>query len=408
MNEVLYSGLLKKLDKEWLYQVCDVLGIDTAGARGKKILFNKVMETLTEDPSLVIFLLNPLIFFRFISIHEKFKSRRKTQATIRKECELLQKILQEIHEEDLNLVLPDKAFDSSVALVGYLLETGLMAQVFALKKEILDETISIALQGGFVWNLICFYGTIEVNTFINIYKNLLEGNSSFDAGVLNFMLYYITLNLSDEVYLELIDGKEYLLTDFMGVDPEEIIEETGKINCDYYVPTISEVMDMFNGITSKELFILTNYLRNSFDFPEDEEFPEPLNDISYLTSLIILMKSSSGSHLNEFLIEKLMLSEKEEGLSYREFSDALFAMPRFGYKGFTAADIRLMDDVTDNTAMRDEFEYFAKWWGYDFSIFDEEDMDFMEREGEELMDDEDDEIISFFSAKRKKKNKYLN
>ncbi|MFB0918071.1 MAG: hypothetical protein QMB63_03250, partial [Clostridiaceae bacterium] len=164
------------------------------------------------------------------------------------------------------------------------------------------------------------------------------------------------------------------------------------------------------GITTNDYLILTTYLTDSFIFKNPLDKTEPFNELAFLTSLIISMKDPNGRYINDYLIEEFKLEEYEEGMSFIHFVNALFDLPRFGYKGYTRTEIEAMGvDIVDDTDMEDEIKLASRW--VDLSGIDEEDMDFLDDfyENEaDLLAEEDENVINFITAKKKKKEKFLN
>gem|GEM_PF-4371881 len=410
MNELHYSALLKQLDKEWLIRACDMLNVEYDGIRGKRNLLNKIFEVLNEDPSMAIFFMNPLMIFKFIDIYDALKGKKMTAPVIKKFIKDFKSSIDSIDMEKIQLEQPKSYFESSVALTNYLLENGHYEAVLKTETYIIDETLSLTIQSNLVWNLICYYGAIEVDTLLEIYQKVVNHNLLMEKDMLSFMLYFIALNINDEVYWEDIDGKEYLLTEAGGINPELILENIQKINVDYKVPTLDEVMSMYMGITPNDYLVLTTYLNDSFIFNKPLDKTEPFNELAFLTSLIISMKNPDGRFINDYLRDEFELEEYEDGLSYIHFINALFDIPRFGYKGYTRAEVEAMDlDVVDETDMEDEIKLASRW--VDLSGIDEEDMDLLDDYYEEEVDmlaGEDENIINFITAKKKKKDKFLN
>lgn len=346
MNEVRRKSLNRKIDKEWLLKAAELLQ-EPVGARGKEELLTKILAIGKEEPASLLLLLHPGTVGLLMQHCGEFIETKITDEEKEKLTKRLLSDLKKVTETDYVLRHPNHAFVSSAGFAELLVYENILPDLLIEWGDEVNEVISMLVIAQEFWNLINYYGVIEEEDLLRMHAASHEEADKVPEGVLGLAQAYMELNLSDEIYFEDIYGKDYFLSEYLGIDAEEILEDIKTFKGDYRVVPMHELMEMLYGIGSVEMLQLVDYITRSFDLtPEDELM---LIDVEALHAIIVNLRKRGAEKIPQQLHEELGWEWGVKDLEAREliFQELLERIPRYHLKGHSLADLNNSSDLEE-------------------------------------------------------------
>lgn len=344
MNELRIKALTRKLDLVWLNIAADLVSEeepaeDAEYIEDKELLLQRILSLRETIPGILLFLLHQSVIsllMNYCGPHLGNELEREEVDTIRKD---IIRDLKKVSDKDFVLPLPNHALESSAAFAEILVHQGILPELLLEWSEETQGYVSTVVIANELWNLVNFYGVIKPHDLLRVHAASHGEEDSLEEEVLGIIQGYIEMNLSDQFFLDEIDGEDYLLSEYMVIEPELILEDIKKFDGDYRIVDMDTLMNMIYGISPLELLTLMDYIHTSFKV--NEEMEELLTDIEFLHTILIALRGRGARYIPKYFHEELgwewAINDKES----REFifQDLLNQIPRFHLKGHSVVEL---------------------------------------------------------------------
>lgn len=359
MNEVRRKSLLRKIDDNWLAMAADLLGIEAENKK-KDVLLEEILGSRDENPATLLFLLHQGIVSLMLNLFGDSIGKDITPDEINAIRKKLFAELKTVKDEDYILEHPNHSLISSAAFAEFLADAKLIPELILEWSDDFNDVMSTVLISHELWNLIGYYGIIPPEDLLRLHAASHGEPEALPFDILGMAQGYIELNLSDEIFLEEIDGQDYFLTEYKGVDAEEILEDLKDFDEDYKVVEMDQLIEMLHGVAPQEIMLLIDYIVRVFHTTEEVE--AMMGDTDFLQSLVISLKGRSAHFVPDFLHEQMGWSWSVGDEEVREliFQELLEMMPRFHLKGHSEAELSglLDEDLEDEGEEPMEEDFF--------------------------------------------------
>lgn len=344
MNEVRRKSLIRKMDLDWLNIAASMVSEeesveDEEYVEDKELLVGEILKLREKLPGILLFLLHHGVISRLLNHCGTYLGMEVEPEEVDKIRKNIITDLKTVSDKDYLLPLPNHALETSAAFAELLVIEGILPE---LLLEWSDETqgyISTAVIATEIWNLVNYYGVITPADLLRLHSASHGEEEALDEEIMGIIQGYIEMNLSDQLFFEEINGEDYLLSEYMGIEPEAILEDIKNFDGDYYIVGMESLMDMQYGITPLELLTLMDYINTSFEV--NDEIEALLTDVEFLHTIIVTLRGRGARYMPKYFHEELgwewAINDKES----REFlfQDLLNQMPRFQLKGHSVAEL---------------------------------------------------------------------
>lgn len=344
MNEVRRKSLIRKMDLDWLNIAASMVSEeesveDEEYVEDKELLVGEILKLREKLPGILLFLLHHGVISRLLNHCGTYLGMEVEPEEVDKIRKNIITDLKTVSDKDYLLPLPNHALETSAAFAELLVNEGILPE---LLLEWSDETqgyISTAVIATEIWNLVNYYGVITPADLLRLHSASHGEEEALDEEIMGIIQGYIEMNLSDQLFFEEINGEDYLLSEYMGIEPEAILEDIKNFDGDYYIVGMESLMDMQYGITPLELLTLMDYINTSFEV--NDEIEALLTDVEFLHTIIVTLRGRGARYMPKYFHEELgwewAINDKES----REFlfQDLLNQMPRFQLKGHSVAEL---------------------------------------------------------------------
>ena len=344
MNELRRKSLIRKMDLDWLNIAASMVSEeesveDEEYVEDKELLVGEILKLREKLPGILLFLLHHGVISRLLNHCGTYLGMEVEPEEVDKIRKNIITDLKTVSDKDYLLPLPNHALETSAAFAELLVIEGILPE---LLLEWSDETqgyISTAVIATEIWNLVNYYGVITPADLLRLHSASHGEEEALDEEIMGIIQGYIEMNLSDQLFFEEINGEDYLLSEYMGIEPEAILEDIKNFDGDYYIVGMESLMDMQYGITPLELLTLMDYINTSFEV--NDEIEALLTDVEFLHTIIVTLRGRGARYMPKYFHEKLgwewAINDKES----REFlfQDLLNQMPRFQLKGHSVAEL---------------------------------------------------------------------
>lgn len=344
MNELRRKSLIRKMDLDWLNIAASMVSEeesveDEEYVEDKELLVGEILKLREKLPGILLFLLHHGVISRLLNHCGTYLGMEVEPEEVDKIRKNIITDLKTVSDKDYLLPLPNHALETSAAFAELLVIEGILPE---LLLEWSDETqgyISTAVIATEIWNLVNYYGVITPADLLRLHSASHGEEEALDEEIMGIIQGYIEMNLSDQLFFEEINGEDYLLSEYMGIEPEAILEDIKNFDGDYYIVGMESLMDMQYGITPLELLTLMDYINTSFEV--NDEIEALLTDVEFLHTIIVTLRGRGARYMPKYFHEELgwewAINDKES----REFlfQDLLNQMPRFQLKGHSVAEL---------------------------------------------------------------------
>lgn len=344
MNELRKKALTRKLDLDWLNIAASMVSEaeptdEDEYIEDKEQLLEGILALRDKMPGVLLFLLHQgviSLLMNHCGTHLGVEVSPEEVDKIRKD---IIKDLKTVSDKDFSLPLPNHALETSAAFAEILVHEGILPELLLEWNDDTQGYISTIVIAYELWNLINYYGVITPDDLLRVHSAAHGEDEPLEEEILGIIQSYIEMNLSDQLYFENINGVDYLLSEYMGIDPEVILEDIKDFDGDYRIVDMNSLMNMQYGITPLELLTLMDYINTSFEVNDETE--DLLTDIEFLHTIIITLRGRGARYMPKYFHEELgwawMITDKEA----REFifQDLLNQIPRFHLKGHSVAEL---------------------------------------------------------------------
>lgn len=349
MNELRKNALIRKMDVPWLNFAADIVSEedppeDAEFNEDKEALLEVILSKREEFPGLLLFLLHQGVISLLMNHCGPLLGTEVKGEELAKLRKDLVRDLKNVTDKDFSLPVPNHALESSAAFAELLVHEGILPELLLEWSEETQSYISTVVVAYELWNLINYYGVITPEDLLRMHAASHGEDEALDIEILGIVQAYIELNLSDQLFFDEINGEDYLMSEYMGIEPEQILEDIKNFDGDYRVVDMDTLMNMLYGITPLELLTLMDYLNNSFKSNDDTE--ELLTDIEFLHTIIVALRGRGARYIPKYFHEELgwewAINDKEA----REFifQDLLNQIPRYQLKGHSVAELEGEED----------------------------------------------------------------
>ncbi len=353
MNEIRRKSLIRKMDQDWLESAADMLGKWMPGAT-KETLVSAILAEGKKEPALLVLLLHHGTISLLMDhcgeyIETKIKKTEKEKLVKR-----LLNELKNVSESDFPILHPNHAFMSSAAFAELLIHEEILPDLLIQWSDEVNDVVSTAVIAHELWNLINYYGIITPEDLLRVHAAAHEETESLPEEVLGIAQAYMELNLSDEICYEQFNGQDYFLSEYLGIDAEEILEDVQSFREDYQIVPVDTLMGMLYGIEPGEMLHLVDYITRAFDLTEEDELM--LADVEFIHSIIISLRGRGAEFVPKFLHEELGWKWGVADLEARDliFQELLDQIPRYHLKGHSVADLSGFKSEDDES--EDDFD----------------------------------------------------
>ena len=344
MNELRKKALTRKLDLNWLNIAASMVSEEEPTdedeyIEDKELLLERILALRDTMPGVLLFLLHQGVISLLMNqcgTHLGVEVSTEEVDKIRKD---IFKDLKNVSDKDFSLPLPNHALETSAAFAEILVHEGILPELLLEWSEDTQGYISTIVIAYELWNLINYYGVITPEDLLRVHSAAHGEDDPLEEEILGIIQSYIEMNLSDQLFFEDIDGVDYLLSEYMGIEPEVILEDIKTFDEDYRIVDMNSLMNMQYGITPLELLTLMDYIHTSFEVNEETE--DLLTDIEFLHTIIVTLRGRGARYMPKYFHEELgwawTITDKEA----REFifQDLLNQIPRFHLKGHSVAEL---------------------------------------------------------------------
>lgn len=365
MDELKRKQLIRQIDKGWADQASYLLGVDeSVRAKGKKVEF--LLSLRDSTPELLLFILHPAIqgvLLHVLGPHLGKKVSKSKKEALNAE---IREIISDLKEDGYRVAVPNDSVMSSLAFAELLIEEEILPEVLLKWDDDVINTLSMQMIAREIWNLINFYGLIEPKELLRIHAALRDEQSPLDEDMLQTAYSYITLNLSHDIFREEFGGVDYIGSEYMTIDADEILEDREGFEEDYAIPELKDLIEMDYGISDKDIMMLAQYIENCFQVTP--EFEEILKKSELMHELIVALRGDKGFEIESYLQEEYGLEYEEENPQLRDqyYKELFVNTPLYGLKGHTILELGYEEedfssfdegDLADDALLSDELPF---------------------------------------------------
>lgn len=346
MQETRKKALMARMDYGWLALAAELVGDDEESGPDvpfieptKAQLMETILAVREEEPAFLLFLLHQGIISLMMDHCGEFLEAKITQKQKEKIKKELLADLQNVSESDYELPLPNHALLSSAAFAEWLVLEGILPDLLLTWGGEVQDTISSVVIAYELWNLITFYGVITPEDLLRVHASSHGEPDPLPMEILGLVQGYIELNLSEDIFYENVDDQDYFQSEYMDMDPDQIMEDAAAFDGDYKIVSMDRMMNMLHGISPFELLKLVDYITRAFELDEEQE--EVLGDVRFLHAIMVELKGRDAKAVPRFFTRKLGWKWGVEDKEAREliFQEMLEQIPRFHLKGHSAAEL---------------------------------------------------------------------
>lgn len=387
MNEMELTKLSQKLSKDWLYSAAVILNGELPAKTTKLELLKIIMETAEKDPSSAAFLMD------FDMVGKIGKILSDHTSVTEKALKISEKEISEFKENFFNAspVAPihsPQYRKSTEAFFRALSEEDYFEKILIKNREQTTEAIGAVFSAFLYWNIIHFFGVITPEHANDIYADLTE-SEGHDDEELNFLLYIIDHSFPGNIYLEEIDGTDYLLGGFELISHEEILELQKRSPYDMIPLLLEDITSMYMGV---ELELMAEFMEelNKYIKSGRKLRMENFVDMHLIAELVSYLKLPSYQDLLPRLKREFGFIRGGQEKMRQEIESFNMDSPKYEYSGYTTQEAELLSKMMT--------EY------YDEADDDDYDFDFDDDKTEEDVSN----VIDFNKEKKKRNKKFLN
>lgn len=355
MNEARRKLLIARMDKNWLVQAGLILDV-TDKKRSKENLLAEILAIGKEEPSIMLLLLHPGILTIIMRHCGEFIETDVSPSQKESIVKGLKNELKNVSEANYLLRHPNHAYVSSASFAEILIEEGYLPDLIFVWSDEVNEVITTTVIAQELWNLINYYGVITPQDLLRMHAKTHAEEMIIPLDFIGIAYGYIELNLSDEISFEEIDGQDYLLSEYLTIDVNEILEDVKFYQGEYKVVSLDALMGMIYGIGQEEMLLMVDYITRCFDLTLEDE--QALVNVETLHSLIITVRGRNAEDLPNELHEGFGWKWGVADLEVRDliFQELLDQMPRYHLKGNSVLELNdyLAQDYLEEDAYEDE------------------------------------------------------
>lgn len=344
MNELRIKALIRKLDVTWLNIAADLVNEEEPDENAelvedKELLVSKLLGLQDTMPGILVFLLHHSVLSLLMNHCGDHLAAPVSPEELDKLRKNIIRDLKSVSDKDFNLPVPNHAMETSAAFAEILIHEGILPELLLEWSDDIQGYVSTVMIATELWNLINFYGVITPHDLLRVHAASHGEDEPLEDEILGVIQGYIEMNLSDQLFYEEINGEDYLLSEYMGIEPEVILEDIQDFEGDYRIVELENLMNMIYGITPLEVLTVMDYINNSFVANEDTE--TLLTDLEFLHTIIVTLRGRGARYIPKYFHEELgwgwAINDKEA----REFifQDLLNQIPRFHLKGHSVVEL---------------------------------------------------------------------